>query len=169
VRLALTLHDDARLSVVRTVDPDVYEAYLNPGYVQAHQRLSTAYLQLGRTDEALEEAETVRRLMGGSPPGVADVAGVYASAGRRREAEQLRQQLMALREREYVPRWSLAQLSIALQDHDAAFFWLERAFEERSNGLAYLVPYWGVDPVRSDPRFQDLLRRVGLDGVATNP
>ena len=149
---------------------EAMEAYraalaLDHGYVQAHQRLADALVQLGRMEEALEEAQAVSRLTGGSPPSLAAVAGIHAMAGRRREAEEVLRKLVAMRTHQYVSPWAIAMLYMKLGDHDAAFAWLERAREERSNGLAYLLRWWELDPLRGDPRYRALLSRVGLDKV----
>jgi hypothetical protein len=63
----------------------------------------------------------------------------------------------------YVAPFALAAIYIRLGDKDQAFHWLEKAYEERSNPLSYLRVNSVVDPLRSDPRFRDLLRRVGLE------
>jgi len=56
----------------------------------------------------------------------------------------------------------MAHISIALGDRDQAFYWQEKAYQERSNLLAYTKVTDVLDPLRSDPRFEDLVRRVGL-------
>ena len=142
---------------------------LDPDYVQAHQRLAGAYLEIGQPGDAVKEAEKVVKLTGGSPASIASLAQWYAAAGRRREAEDLRNQLLALSERRYVSPYGLALVFIGLGDRDAAFAWLERAYEERSNGVAYLLVASDLDPIRRDPRFEDLLHRVGLDHVSPAP
>ena len=88
---------------------------------------------------------------------------MYAMAGRRREAEELLRGLVAMRAQRYVSPWAIAMVYMKLGDHDTAFARLERAREERSNGLAYLLRWWELDPMRGDPRYEALLQRVGLD------
>jgi len=65
-------------------------------------------------------------------------------------------------QKEYVPADSIAHVYVGLGETDQAFAWLERAYGERSFGMAWLKvePSW--DSLRSDPRFTDLMRRVGL-------
>jgi len=136
-------------------------SFMAPG-----QGMALALAQLGRMEEALVEAQAVSRLTGGSPPSLAAVAGIDAMAGRRREAEEALRKLVAMRAHQYVAPWAIASLCIRLGDHDAAFEWMERAYEERSNALAYLlVGWWEVAPIRGDPRYRKLLSRVGLDKV----
>jgi hypothetical protein len=62
----------------------------------------------------------------------------------------------------YVTPPAVASVYMGLGDNDRAFAWLEKAYQERSNYLAYLNVFPGVDSLRADPRFQDLVRRIGL-------
>ncbi len=87
---------------------------------------------------------------------------VYGLAGRRGEAIKVLNELLELNERRYVTPAALANVYIGLGDKDQAFVWLEKAFRERSYYIAFLKVFPIVDPLRSDPRFDDLLRRTGL-------
>ena len=62
----------------------------------------------------------------------------------------------------YVSPWGVAWVYSELGDRDSTFEWLEKAYAERSNGMAYLAVRHIDDPIRADPRYADLLRRVGL-------
>jgi len=99
---------------------------------------------------------------GGSPSCIANLARAYAASGSRSEAEKL---LSDLKKRSS-PRASLAsQIALvyaALGDRDQAMNWLEKGYEERFNPGVLLRP--GFDPLRSDPRFQNLVHRIGLPG-----
>ena len=90
------------------------------------------------------------------------LAVAYAHAGRRTEALRLVGELKQRQKTTYVPPAAFVQPYLALGDYDQAFAWLERAYQEQANILMFLRvgPYF--DPVRNDPRFKDLLRRVGL-------
>jgi tetratricopeptide (TPR) repeat protein len=94
---------------------------------------------------------------------------MLAAAGRRKEAEAALQDLLALSRTRYVNPFEIALVHIGLGRTDEAFRWLDRAYEDRSDLLVYL----GVDPrldsVRSDPRFEALVRRVGLSPAAPAP
>lgn len=72
------------------------------------------------------------------------------------------EELLALARRRYVSPAPIAHLYVRLGDHDRAFAWLEKAFMERSNGIAYLVVDSNWIALRGDPRFRDLAQRVGL-------
>ena len=84
------------------------------------------------------------------------------SPDKKNEANKILNELLEMNKRRYVTPAALANLYIGLDNKDQAFFWLEKAFQERSNYLAYLKVFPILDPLRSDPRFADLVRRVGL-------
>ena len=86
----------------------------------------------------------------------------YGLAGHRAEAKKILNELLELKRRRYVTPPALANVYIGLGDKDQAFFWLEKAYQDRSNYLAYLKVFPGCDSLRSDPRIDDLLRRMGL-------
>ncbi|MFQ5927901.1 MAG: hypothetical protein ACE5MH_10770, partial [Terriglobia bacterium] len=64
--------------------------------------------------------------------------------------------------RHYVSPFTMALAYMELGENEQAMAWLERSYEEREGGLPFLNASPGLDPLRSDPRFQDLVRRVGL-------
>ncbi len=138
---------------------------LDPSYPQAHWRLANALSAAGRFDEALAEANELLRLTGRSPSSVSLLAGILAVTGREPDARRALAELLDRSRREYVTPSIIADTYSFLGDHDSAMQWLERAFQDRANAVAYLA----VDPssrtVRTDPRFQSLLRRVGLADV----
>jgi tetratricopeptide (TPR) repeat protein len=135
---------------------------MDPNFALAHNQLGQAYFQKQMYEPAIAELEKSVQLSGGSPACIANLARAYAASGRRSEAEVL---LSDLKKRSS-PSASLAsQIAIvyaALGDRDQAIDWLEKGYEERFNPGVLLRP--GLDPLRSDPRFQDLLHRVGLPG-----
>lgn len=140
---------------------------LDPKYVQAHMRLSSAYLELGRADDALAGARRVVELMGENASSLGALATAYARTGRSREAEQVLQRLLAMQNRQFVSPWGLASLYFTLGRHDEGFAALEQAYEERSNGVAYLVV--AHNGPHNDPRYRSLLQRVGLEAAAALP
>jgi len=87
----------------------------------------------------------------------------YARAGRRTDALRLLAELKRRREAGYVPAGAFVNAYLGLGDHDQTFVWLERAYQEQSNILQFLKVHPFFDPLRGDPRFADLVRRVGLD------
>jgi len=90
------------------------------------------------------------------------LAKCYGLAGRKAEAGRVLNELLELSRRRYVTPPAVASVYMGLGDHDGAFAWLEKGYQERSNYMVYLKVFPGADPLRSDPRFGDLLRRIGL-------
>ncbi len=93
---------------------------------------------------------------------IAIIGYVYASAGRRDEARKVLGQLEELSKRKYVPPFFVAIIYVGLGEKDRAFEWLEKAYQERNPNLVNLKVQPKFDAIRSDPRYADLLRRVGL-------
>jgi hypothetical protein len=87
---------------------------------------------------------------------------VYAVSGKTGEARKVLEELMETSTRRYVSPYSIATIYAGCGEKDLAFRWLERAYEERSGWLAWLKPEPVSDPLREDPRFGDLLRRMGV-------
>jgi tetratricopeptide (TPR) repeat protein len=112
--------------------------------------------------QAISELETGVRLSGNSTFALAKAGHGYAMAGRYDEAHTALKQLNALSSRRYVSPYDIAMVHVGLQENDEAFSWLQRAFEQRSLWLGYLNVEPQLDRLRSDPRFSDLLSRLGL-------
>lgn len=137
---------------------------LDPGYIQAHLRLGMEYSILGRFGEAIAQLEAAARLTRRNPYSLALLGEAYGRAGNRQKAEELLQEMLRRAAGGYVPPFGVAMVYSALGDHDSTFEWLEKAYRERSNGMAYLAVRDFDPPTRADPRFADLLRRMGHSG-----
>jgi TolB-like protein/tetratricopeptide (TPR) repeat protein len=137
---------------------------LDPGFAIGHSRLGIALKRLGRHAEAVAEFREAARLSGDAPDLVAGLAGAYAAAGRAPEAERLLGELEGVAKRRYVSAYSRALVYGELGRRDQAFAWLEKAVGERHGNLAYLATEPDFDPLRGDPRFAGVLRRLGLEG-----
>ena len=136
----------------KTIEMDV-------NFPLAHNQLALAYLQSQRYGEAISELQKAVQLSAGSPTCTANLARAYAVSGRRAEAVQLLGDLKKPRG-SYSNAAEIAVVYAALGDKDQAMAWLDKGYEERFNPGVLLRP--GFDPLRSDARFQDLERRVGL-------
>jgi TolB-like protein/DNA-binding winged helix-turn-helix (wHTH) protein/Flp pilus assembly protein TadD len=134
----------------KTIEMDV-------NFALAHNQLAVAYLQRGRHDEAIAELQKAVQLSSDNPTCTANLARAFAVSGRRNEAVQL---LDDLKKRSRPDASEVAVVYAALGDNDQAMTWLEKGYDERFNPSVLLRP--GFDPLRSDRRFQDLERRVGL-------
>jgi tetratricopeptide (TPR) repeat protein len=135
---------------------------LDSTYVQARVRLVGALLAAGRYVDGHHEAERLVRLTGRSPAMVAGLARADVKLGRLAAARALLEELVNRGRTSYVPPASIAQVFAELGDRDKAVAWMTRAFEERSNAIAYLAVDPGNAMMRDDPRFQALLARAGL-------
>jgi eukaryotic-like serine/threonine-protein kinase len=135
---------------------------LDPNYLSAHARLGRAYLQESMYREGIAEFEKMSLISPGDTEAVSDLGYAYALAGRRAEAQKVLDQLKELSKRKYVPAGSIAQIYVAFGEKDKAFEGLEKAYNERSLGFEEIKVNPIFDPLRSDPRFQDLLRRMNL-------
>lgn len=133
---------------------------LDPNYTYLDSNLANAYREKGRFSEAIElylQGEQSTQ----SPSG--GLAITYARAGRVADAEHKLLQLLERRKTHYVPASTIAYVYAALANKDEAFVWLERACTEHDASLTTMGFYPGSQPLRDDPRFVDLIRRIGLD------
>jgi len=133
---------------------------MDPGFALAHNQLAQAYLEKHMFEEAIAELQKAIQLSGGSPTCIANLARAYTASGRKAEAEGLLNDLKKRSTPGYPHASEIAMIYAALGDKDQAMTWLEKGYEERFNPGVLLRP--GFDPLRSDSRFQDLVRRIGL-------
>src|SRR5664279_28211 len=136
---------------------------VHPESVGALGTLGFVLIADGRSQEAIPILEKRASLLDRSPGGVELLATAYARAGRRTEALRLVEELKLRRQKGYIPPGAFINPYLALGEYDEAFVWFERAYREQSNILKYLKVHPFFDPVRSDPRFKDLLLRTGLN------
>jgi serine/threonine protein kinase/tetratricopeptide (TPR) repeat protein len=135
---------------------------LNPDFVLAHFYLGLAHVRRNDLADAVSEIEIVKHLAPGQPDPIALLGYTYGIAGRRAEAEQALAELKSLSKRRYVSAFPLVWVYVGLGDRDRAFEWLEKAYEERAGRIVYVYGEPAFNPLRSDPRFRDLLRRLNL-------
>ncbi len=135
---------------------------LDPSNSRAYFALGLGHAQQGRYDQAVAELRKSAELSGGRPDVLAELGYVYGVAGKKAEAKRILSELTELAKRRNVSPLNFAILYAGLGDKDQAFAWLERAYQERSPFLLDIKTLLGGDPLRGDPRFQDLLRRIGL-------
>jgi len=135
---------------------------MDPNFAVAHNQLGQAYLQKHTYGEAVAELQKAVELSGGSPAFIANLARAYVASGKKREALKLLSDLKKRSNPSYSNASEIAVIYASLGDSDQAMNWLEKGYEERFNPGVLLRP--GFDPLRSDPRFQDLARRIGLVG-----
>jgi len=134
-----------------------------PNYYFAHFFASSAYIEKGMFPEAIAEGRKARELSGPTnshPMGFLGYA--LAKSGKQAEARALLAELLKASSERYVSLYNIALIYNGLGDRDQALAWLERAYQQRDQRMTFLKvePKW--NNLRSDPRFQDLLRRVGF-------
>jgi tetratricopeptide (TPR) repeat protein len=116
----------------------------------------------GQAADAIPILEKAISLSKGSPAATGVLIRAYAHAGRRGDALRLLSDLKRRRKAGYIPAAAFVNAYLGLGDHEQAFYWLEQAYKEQSNILQFVKTHPYFDPIRSDPRFADLVHRVGL-------
>ena len=154
------------LVMARRFDSAIAEAQagieLDPSYAYMHLRLGWGLAGLSRYDEAVEAFRQATILAPGDPVLQSHLGWVLGVAGRRQEALKILDDLERRRSQEYVGSCLLAWVSLGLGDHDHAISWLEQSAEERDGILTFVNRWFSFDPLRSDPRFQALLRKMNF-------
>jgi TolB-like protein/DNA-binding winged helix-turn-helix (wHTH) protein/Flp pilus assembly protein TadD len=133
---------------------------MDPNFALAHNQLGQAYIQEHMYDDAVAELRKAVQLSGGSPTCVANLARAYVVSGKSVEAVKLLSDLKRRSDPGHSNASEIAMIYTSLGDADQAMNWLEKGYEERFNPGVLLRP--GFDPLRSDPRFQQLVHRIGL-------
>jgi tetratricopeptide (TPR) repeat protein len=116
-----------------------------------------------QVEEAIPVLEKALSVTERSPGVISALVWAYARDGRRADALRLLEELKKRAQTGYVPAAAMVNAYLGLGDKDEAFVWFERACQEKSNLLKFIKVFPPFDPVRSDPRFQELVRRVGLN------
>ena len=135
---------------------------LDQNFAEGHVDLGKYYERTGMYTEAIAEIEKAVSLSEGNPIMIAALGHAYAVSGRRGEAEKVLDELRKRSKQRYVSSYVIATIYVGLDEKDQAFAWLEKAYEERASFLIFLKVDPRLDSLRSDARFADLLRRVGL-------
>jgi len=152
ILLVAHLNDEAAEQSRRTVDMD-------PNFAIAHFELGEAFVQKHSYDEAIAEFQKSIKLSGGSISARANLAYAYALSNKRNEAVKI---LDDLKTRSTGNGSEIALVYVGLGEKDQAMTWLEKAYDEHFNPSILVRP--AFDPLRSDPRFQNLVHRIGLRG-----
>ena len=124
--------------------------------------LGFALIANNQPAEAIPALEKALSLSKGSPATAGVLIRAYAHAGRRSDALRLLAELKRRAKAGYIPAAAFVNAYLGLGDNEQAFYWIEQAYKEKSNILQFVKSHPYFDPIRSDPRFADLVRRVGL-------
>ena len=134
---------------------------LDRNWYLAHMILCQTYVVKGALPQAAPECQKAKEL--NDDPGVLSfLAQVYAASGKRDEAMKLLGQMNEIAKQRYIAAYNFAGVYAGLGDKDQAFQWLERSLQDRAWDITYLKVDPMFDNLHSDPRFADLVRRVGL-------
>ena len=133
---------------------------MDPGFSHAHFELGQALVQKGRHEEAIAEFEKAIELSGHLAVFDANLAYAYAVSGRQKVARDIARDLEARHDQNPAADANIALIYVGLGDHDAAMSWLNKAYDARFNPSILLRP--AFDGIRTDSRFKELRRRVGL-------
>lgn len=139
---------------------------MEPNFYRARLGLGRTYVDMGRYAEGIA---LFRDLMETHPFSITSALLGHALAldGRSKEAEALAQDVMKTSRTSYVSPYVLARIYMGFPDKNRAFEWLEKAFDERDSRLIHLKAAPIFDCLRGDPRYYELLRKIGLDRQVT--
>ena len=143
----------AECEQIPEIDPEFHFAYWCLGF---------AYWQKGMLEEAVAAYERGVELEPGDLHLKADLAIAYGAAGKKAEAQTILEEFEEKARREYVSPYALAMAHMAVGDLDGTFAWLDRMYEERTPWLIWMNEHPRYDRLRGDPRFQQLLRKIGF-------
>jgi TolB-like protein/Tfp pilus assembly protein PilF len=146
----------------RAIEQYMKTLRMDPNFLQAHLWFGRPYLQKGMFKEAIEELKQAVALSSGSTMSLAVLGHAYASAGEKEEALKILEKLLERSKEHYLPSYWIALVYTGLGDKDKAFEWLGRAYDDRSSWLVWMKVEPRFDSLRSDARFDSLLRNMGL-------
>jgi TolB-like protein/DNA-binding winged helix-turn-helix (wHTH) protein len=135
---------------------------IDPNYARTHFWLGRVYSQKGMDREAILASEKILAAMPDSTLGLTEMAYSLAVAGRRREALQILRRLEERSAKTFVPAYNLAVINIALDEKETAIRYMQQAYENRDWAILVLAEEPRLDPLRKDPRFQEMLAKLNL-------
>jgi serine/threonine-protein kinase len=156
VYLAARQPDQALVQVHKTLEMD-------PNFAYARLTLGFAYLDEKNFSKAIDEMKKARELSGGVAMMLGSLGLAYAQAGSLEQAKGILEELTAKSQKQYISPFWIAIVYGAMGDMDKAFDLLNKACEERNEWLFDIIVIPSLFPYRSDPRYQALLKKMGLD------
>jgi Tfp pilus assembly protein PilF len=136
---------------------------LDPNFAMAHGILGRTYSAKNKLSEAIDEFKKARELSGDAVNHVANLGIAYAAAGKLGEAKGILDELKERAQKQYVTPYSIARLYGAMGDTEKFYEFMNKAYEERSDWLIKIKSDPFLDRYLSDPRYQALLKKMGLD------
>jgi len=147
--------DDAQRLGQRTLEMD-------PNFVPAHFSLGAVYEVQGSWQQATEEYKKVIEVSPDDPTALAALGYIYARTGEKAEAHKIMSQLTEISKKHYVPSFEFASIFAGLGDANNSMMWLERAYQKRESQMPFIQSDERFNSLHSDPRYQSLVRRLGL-------
>ena len=135
---------------------------IDPSFPRTHYRLGRAYAQKKLYEMAISELEQAVSLSGGDPCYKGSLGHVYAISGKTDQARNVLRDLEGRTGQQYVPAFAIALIYAGLGDNDHAILWLQRAYEDRSTSMVFLKLDPELSTLHSDPRFEELSRRINF-------
>jgi TolB-like protein/Tfp pilus assembly protein PilF len=146
----------------QAIDQLVKALELDPGFILTRMFLGEAYEQVGMFAEATAQFQKAVDFSARRPINLAGLGHSYAVSDNQEEALKIVEELKRRSTKEFVSARAVAEIYIALGDHDEAFSWLNAAFEQRNGWLLHIKENQRYDSVRADPRYDALVRRLNL-------
>ncbi len=136
---------------------------LDGNFAPAYRLLSLAYQGLKIYDKAITENQRWGELTGNKIKTDVALAEIYAAAGRKKDAEKIVLEIEEGKDLSGNDHRGMALVYAALEENDKAFLWLEKSYEKHEESLCSLKIDPKMDPLRSDPRFNVMLKKIGLE------
>jgi len=137
---------------------------MDPSFALTREYIGQAYVEKGMYKEGIEQCEVAAASASASPYAIAALGYVYAVSGKKAEAQKVRDRLKVLSEQKYISPRFMASIYAGMGDKDKALESLSAAYEDRSLQIGPgIIGDPTYDSLRTEPRFQDLLRRMGLN------
>jgi TolB-like protein/DNA-binding winged helix-turn-helix (wHTH) protein/Tfp pilus assembly protein PilF len=155
-----------RLYMARQYDKAIEQLHntldMDPNFALPRMVLGQAYEQKRAYQQAIAELQKAASISRDSPQMLGALGYAYGVAGQKSEAEKVLGQLMDQSKKQYVSPFYVAIVYAGLRENERALDWLEKAYQDRSNGVVFLKVDPQLDGLRTIPRFQALLRRLAL-------
>jgi serine/threonine-protein kinase len=165
--LYITFNLGNMLYLARQYDDAIEECHktleMDPNFYVSRIFLPLPYAQKGMFKEATEELNKAKKLLKEETPKIKATRGfIYAVSGKKEKAEEILKELSKLSKNIYVSPWTIVAIYAGLNQKKEAMNWLHKAYEDHDQWLKFLKVEPILDDVRSHPKFNDLLRRIGL-------
>jgi serine/threonine-protein kinase len=138
-----------------------------PDFFQLHQSIGLSQLSLNHPEEAVDALRKALQMSNSASFAHAYLAYGLGRTGHKTECQAMIDEWLGQARQRYIPPTDIAIMYLGADNHEEAIAWLEKGYEQRDVWMAFLavLPFW--DPIRDDPRFADLVRRVGLPDLST--